>query len=118
MILTELCWNLPTFPCFSWLLQRFVDEGLQSKFFEHQAFGKPIICVSGSEPARYVKFTGAGLVVKPNDAESSAEAVVKLYEDRKLAAELGWNGRQYVSENLTVEKIGEHMHEVLSSLKC
>ena len=26
-----------------------------------------------------------------------------------FVAELGWNGWRYVSENLTTEKIGEHM---------
>jgi len=42
------------------------------------------------------------LVVKPNDAEGLAEAVVRLYGDRKLAAELGWNGREYEMNILIV----------------
>jgi glycosyltransferase involved in cell wall biosynthesis/SAM-dependent methyltransferase len=92
----------------------FVDLGLPTKVFEYQAYGKPIICVSGGEPARYVEATGSGLVVKPNDVGGFAEAVVKLYKDRKLAAELGWNGWRYVLENLTVELIGERIYEVLS----
>ena len=94
----------------------FVDEGLPTKVFEYQAYGKPIICVSSGEPARYVEATGSGLVVKPKDAYGFAEAVVRLYRDRKLAAELGWNGWRYVSENLTAEKIGERMYEVLASV--
>ena len=31
--------------------------------------------------------TGSGLVVKPKDADGLAEAVVRLYENRKLATE-------------------------------
>jgi len=96
----------------------FVDEGLPTKVFEYQAYGKPIVCVSGGEPARYVAATGSGLVVKPKDAHGFADAVVRLYRDRKFAAELGWNGWQHVSENLTAEKIGEHMYEVLASVSC
>jgi len=95
----------------------FVDEGLPTKVFEYQAYGKPVICVSGGEPARYVEATGSGLVVKPKDAHGFADAVVRLYRDRKFAAELGWNGWRYVSENLTAEKIGERMYEVLASVK-
>ncbi|MCK4482748.1 glycosyltransferase family 4 protein, partial [Candidatus Bathyarchaeota archaeon] len=94
----------------------FVDEGLPTKVFEYQAYRKPIICVSGGEPARYVEATGSGLIVKPKDAYGFAEAVVRLYKDRKLAAELGWNGWQHVSENVTTEKIGEYMYEVLASV--
>lgn len=45
-----------------------------------------------------------------------AEAVVRIYKDRKFAAELGWNGRRYVSEKLTVEQIGEHMQAVFVSV--
>ena len=96
----------------------FVDEGLPTKVFEYQAYGKPIICVSGGEPARYVEATGSGLIVKPKDAHGFAKAVVTLYKDRKLAAELGQNGWRHVSENVTTEKIGERMYEVLSSVGC
>jgi glycosyltransferase involved in cell wall biosynthesis len=95
----------------------FVEEGLPTKVFEYQAYGKPIICVSDGEPARYVEATGSGLVVKPSDADGLAEAVVRLCKDRKFALELGWNGWHHVSTNLTTEKIGEHMFEVFASVK-
>ncbi|MDH5689820.1 MAG: glycosyltransferase family 4 protein [Candidatus Bathyarchaeota archaeon] len=90
-----------------------VDEGLPTKVFEYQAYGKPTICVSSGEPARYVEATGSGLVVKPKDVYAFADAVVRLYKDKKLAAELGRNGWRHVSENLTAEKIGERMYKVL-----
>jgi len=93
----------------------FVDLGLPAKVFEYQAYGKPVICVSGGEPARYVEATGSGLVVKPRDAYGFAEAVVRLYKGRKFASELGLNGWRYVKDNLTVDKVGQRMFEVLVS---
>ena len=93
----------------------YVDEGLPTKVFEYQIYRKPIICVSGGEPARYVEKTKSGIVVKPNDAYGLADAIIRLYKDRQLASELGWRGWRYVSENLTVEKIGERMYEVFAS---
>jgi colanic acid biosynthesis glycosyl transferase WcaI len=89
-----------------------IDDGLPTKVFEYQAYGKPIICVSGGEPARYVEKTRSGIVVKPNDAYGLAHAITKLYKDRHLASELGWNGWRYVSENLILERIGERIYEV------
>jgi len=97
---------------------RFVDLGLPTKAFEYQTYGKPIICVSGGEPARYVETSGSGLIVKPRDAGGFAEAVTRLYMDRRFGAELGINGRDYVSEHLTSEKIGERMYTVLASVRC
>lgn len=94
----------------------FVEEGLPTKVFEYQAYGKPIICVSDGEPATYIEGCMCGLVVKPRDAYGFAEAVVKLYKDKKLAAKLGSNGLQHVSENLIAENIGERMYDVLTSV--
>lgn len=95
----------------------FVDDGLPTKVFEYQAYGKPIVCSSSGEPARYVEATRSGLTVKPRDSEALAQAVLKLYMDKKLARELGRNGWRHVSENLTSERIGERMYNVLLSIK-
>jgi glycosyltransferase involved in cell wall biosynthesis len=94
----------------------FVEEGLPTKVFEYQAYGKPIICVSDGEPARYIEVTNSGLVVEPKDAYGFAEAVVELYKDKKLATKLGSNGWRHVSENLTAERIGRRMYEVFASI--
>jgi len=93
-----------------------VDDGLPTKIFEYQSYGKPIVCVSSGEPARYVEATGSGLVAKPGNANNLAEVILRIYENRKLAAELGWKGWHYVSENLTLEKIGVRMHKALASV--
>jgi len=95
----------------------FVDEGLPTKVFEYQAYGKPIICCSKGEPARYVEAVRSGLVVKPGDPEAIAQAVLRLYKNRNLGDELGLNGWKHVSENLTSEKIGERMYNVFLSIK-
>ncbi len=93
-----------------------VDDGLPTKIFEYQAYGKPIVCVSSGEPARYVEATGSGLVAKPGDAHNLAEVILRIYENKKLAAELGWKGWHHVSENLTLEKIGARMYKALASV--
>ncbi|MCK4481842.1 glycosyltransferase family 4 protein [Candidatus Bathyarchaeota archaeon] len=92
-------------------------EGLPTKVFEYQSFGKPIVCCSEGESAMYVEATRSGLVVKPGDAAAVAQAVLRLYRDRKLAWELGWNGWKHVSENLTSERIGDRMYEVFLSIR-
>jgi len=94
----------------------FVDLGLPTKIFEYQAYGKPIICISAGEPARYVESTMSGLIVKPSDASGFAETVVRLFKDEKLGNELGMNGREYVLKHLTTQKIGERMYNLLSSI--
>jgi len=95
----------------------FVDEGLPTKVFEYQGYGKPVVCCSDGESARYVQMTESGLVVRCGDPEALANAVLRLYRDRELAWELGWNGWKYVSENLTSERIGERMYSLFLSIR-
>ncbi|XES76069.1 MAG: glycosyltransferase family 4 protein [Candidatus Bathyarchaeia archaeon] len=94
----------------------FVDLGLPTKIFEFQSYAKPIICVSNGESAKYIRSTNSGLLVKPDDAEGLADAIVRLYEDKQLSSKLGLNGLTYVSKNLTVPKIGAHMKSVFSEI--
>ena len=96
----------------------FVELGLPTKVFEYQSYGKPVICVSGGEPARYVESSSSGLIVKPKDASGFAEAVIQLYKNEEFGAELGQKGQQHVSEHLTSEKIGKRMYNVLISIVC
>jgi glycosyltransferase involved in cell wall biosynthesis len=76
--------------------------------FEYQAC-KPIICVSGGEPARYIEETMSGIVVKLGDYEALAKAVLHLKEDKDFAGKLGVSGARYVENNLSIEKIGSKM---------
>jgi glycosyltransferase involved in cell wall biosynthesis len=94
----------------------FVDLGLPTKVFEYQSYGKPIICVSSGEVAKYIRITESGLVVNPKDAKGLAEAVVSLYENSEIVNLLGMNGRKFVTEQLSSEKIGERMCTMFSSI--
>jgi len=83
--------------------------GVSTKLYEYQAAGKPIICCSCGQPGRYVSETESGVVVKPGDYEDLAKAVLSLRENRDVAKKLGKSGRQYVENNLSIEKIGSKM---------
>jgi len=90
--------------------------GISSKLYEYQAAGKPIICCAKGQPAEYVKETRSGIVVKPGDYEALAKAVLYLKENPELAEELGGNGRKYVEDKLSIEKIGLQMVETFRTL--
>jgi len=94
------------------------DEGLPTKIFEYQALGKPIICCSRGESAKYVKETDSGLIINPEDAKALADAILYLYNDSELSMKLGANGKKYVNKHLTIEKIGERMYDSMFSVIC
>jgi len=90
--------------------------GLSSKLYEYQAAGKPIICCTEGEPARYVEDAKSGIVVKPGDYEALAKAILYLRENRSIAERLGDSGRRYVENNLSIEKIGLKMKKLFEKL--
>lgn len=90
-----------------------IDEGLPTKILEYQALGKPIICISEGEPGRYILRCQCGLVVRPSQPLELAENIVKLAGDDTLCKELGENGYSYITNNLTFEKIGKRLLDVI-----
>jgi glycosyltransferase involved in cell wall biosynthesis len=90
--------------------------GISSKLYEYQAVGKPIICCAYGEPADYVEETKSGIVVKPGDYESLARAVLYLKNNPGVAESFGESGRKYVDGNVSIEKIGLKMKDLLIRL--
>jgi glycosyltransferase involved in cell wall biosynthesis len=83
--------------------------GIPSKLYEYQALGKPIICCAEGEPAKYVKNSNSGVIVKPGDFDELAQAILSLNHDRSKAKHLGGCGRLFVEKNSSIEKIGSRM---------
>lgn len=93
-----------------------IEMGISSKLYEYQAAGKPIVCCSTGQPGRYVSKTRSGIVVEPKDYKALAKSILNLRGNRIMANELGRSGRQYVEENLSIEKIGSEMKNILRSV--
>ncbi|MEM2180852.1 MAG: glycosyltransferase family 4 protein [Nitrososphaeria archaeon] len=90
--------------------------GISSKLYEYQAVGKPIICVAEGQPAKHVKETGSGIVVKPEDHEKLAEAIMLLKKNRNMAEKFGMAGRKYVEDNLTIDRVGLEIVRILFNI--
>ena len=60
--------------------------------------------------------TGGGLLVPPGDSQSLAEAILTLWRDRALAAELGRRGAEGVREHYSVSRMAARALEVYRSI--
>ena len=90
--------------------------GISAKLYEYQAMGKPIICCSSGVPGTYVQETKSGVVVRPGDYNSLTEFIFYLKHNKYVAKELGKNGRRYVENNVSLEKIGFEMMTILEKI--
>ncbi|WP_415280923.1 glycosyltransferase family 4 protein [Candidatus Nitrososphaera sp. FF02] len=89
------------------------DKGLPTKILEYQSLGKPIVCISEGEPARYIQETESGLTTDSRRPEECAQLILRLIDNEVLANRLGDNGLNYIRQNLTLEMLGKRLMEVI-----
>jgi glycosyltransferase involved in cell wall biosynthesis len=92
----------------------YTEHGLPTKLFEYQSYGRPIICASIGESAKYVERTESGIVIPVGDVNALYDTVVRLYEDEALLKRLGDNGKSYVEKSLVSERLGERMSKTMT----
>lgn len=90
-----------------------INWSLPTKILEYQAIGRPVICCSNGAPGNYVEKSKSGIKVRSGDQEKFIEAIMKLKSNPTLCTTLGENGRKFILENLTLEKIGGRLSEII-----
>lgn len=90
---------------------------LPSKMFEALASELPIVMAVEGEAKELIDNAKAGITVEPENSEAVKEAVLTLYKDEKLRAQMGRSGRKYVMENYSREAITRKLEAILMNLK-
>jgi glycosyltransferase involved in cell wall biosynthesis len=75
------------------------DEPKGVSLLEAMACGVPLVQPRRGAFTEIVEKTSGGLLVEPDDAQSLAQGILKIYQDRNLADELGANGARGVREH-------------------
>ena len=84
-----------------------------NKLFEYMAAARPVVfaCDSAYDP---VAATGSGITVRPDDPERLADAFLELASATPDArAAMGSAGREYVTREHNVARLGETLHLVV-----
>jgi len=91
-------------------------KNIPSKIYEIMASGKPILLGAEGESRKLVLKAMAGLAFEPENHESLAESIEKLFHDRELARKLGRNGREFARNHCQRTKIADSYLEKIESL--
>jgi len=90
---------------------------IPSKLFEPLALGKPILLgVEGEAKELFIDEAKGGLFYEPENVNELSNAIITLYNNRELAAELGNSGRNYVNNYFRRDKIAEAFWSQLQQL--
>jgi len=94
-----------------------VDSVIPSKLLTYMAAGRPVLAAVSdkSETARYVERAKCGLIIHSEDPRALVEAALSLREDSAIRQKFGSNGRAYVRQHFTKEKV---LHEYDALFSC
>jgi glycosyltransferase involved in cell wall biosynthesis len=93
-----------------------LQEALGTAFLEAMAMGKPVIGTEVGGVGEVIRNGNNGYLVKPNNPQALAEAIIALLLNREKAALMGREGRRMVRENFNTEVMCSRMHDLYTSL--
>jgi len=92
------------------------DEQKGISLLEAMACGVPVVEPRRGAFPEILKRTGGGLLVEPDDPDSLADGIYRLWKDPGLAAELGRKGAQGVREHYGAERMAARALQAYASI--
>jgi glycosyltransferase involved in cell wall biosynthesis len=89
---------------------------IPSKMFECMAMRRPIVLGVRGQAEEILQTAGAGIAVKPDDADELVAAVLRLKEDPGLRERLGAAGAAHVREHYDRREIARRYWDLLQSV--
>ncbi len=91
-------------------------EGLPRTLPQALACGKPVVAFDVDGAREVCRDGETGFLVRAEDAEGLATAVIRLLQDRELATRMGARGRQLVRERFSEELMVRRIDELYQQL--
>lgn len=92
------------------------DEPKGMFLLEAMACGVPLVQPRRGAFTEIIEKTGSGLLVEPDDSQSLAEGILRLFKDPQLAKQLGQSGFEKVREYYSVARMADRAIEVYEGL--
>lgn len=92
------------------------NEGFSNAILEAMATGKPVIATDVGGNSEAIIDGKTGIIIPPDDSESLAKAILKLYSNPAMRINMGIQGRKRIEEEFTIEKMISKMEGIYMEL--
>lgn len=93
-----------------------VREGLPIAVLEAMAMKKPVISTPVAGLKKLIKPDFNGVILKERTKEELSEAMLKLYSDRELAADIADNAYKYINDKYNIKTYIKRIQEIYDNL--
>ena len=87
-----------------------------NKVFDYMAAGRPTVLAIDGVIRKVIEDADGGIFVTPGDDEALAQAILRLYNGRVAAAQMGETAREYVTAHLDRRTQAEKFLEITTGL--
>jgi glycosyltransferase involved in cell wall biosynthesis len=87
-----------------------------NKVFDYMAAGRPVVLAIEGVIREVVEEADCGVFPRPGDAQDMSNAIQFLEADRDHAVALGMNGRHYLEEHFSREKLAEQLEKLFRQI--
>lgn len=102
--------------CINIFVMPSIAEGLPNSLLEAMAMGKPVIATEAGGTPEIIKNEFNGLLVPPGNSKGIAEAIMILFENTLLAANISQKARDFIIENYGITAIARKWESLYQSL--
>jgi len=88
------------------------DTTYANKLFQYMSFSLPLLVSDVTAQKNLINEVKSGLIHKEKDANEIAEKIMLLYNDPLLCNELGRNGKQFIEEKFSWEKVSSNLKDL------
>lgn len=93
-------------------------EGLPRTLPQAMACGKPVVAFDVDGAREVCRDGETGFLIQPGDTTTLAEAVIRLLQNRALAARMGAEGRKLVREQFAEDRMVQQIEQLYRELQC
>jgi glycosyltransferase involved in cell wall biosynthesis len=91
-------------------------EGLPNALLEAMAVGVPVVATPVGGVTDLIRQSGGGILAKPGDIESIANAVTALLSDERVANEFGGRGQRFVRERHDIKVVAARYRDAVMAV--
>jgi glycosyltransferase involved in cell wall biosynthesis len=96
--------------------QKLFETVMPSKIFESLAMGRPVILGVRGFAAEFLRQSGGGICIEPEDADALLQAIERLRADPALARSMAETGRGYVLKSFDRDRLADDYAGLLQQL--
>ncbi len=87
-----------------------------NKVFDYMAAGRPVALGIDGVIRNVVEAAGCGFFAEPGNAFALAEVITSLAKDKTRSRQMGLNGRKYLEQNFSREKVVEQLIKLMEDM--